>query len=604
VVLVFLLLQIPAVQQKVAREVEKIANNSLGGGELGIGYLDLDFPSRLELDDVFLNNPEGDSIARVGHLGVGINMLGLLSSKVEITDVILRDVYANAVTTDSSSNIRFLLDLAGGTDSTTVDTTVTTATDTTAGGWEIDAANASLLLERADIYYQDDPAGILADIDATKLSAQLESIDLTAQYYAIDYLDLEGTDARIGIGPTDAPTDTTASAVAEMTLLANRMTIKESNFALDMAELELNTALPYVNLEGAELALGEELRFNGEVFQLQDLALQYDTPAPPLAGPGMDYNHLSLSDVQAEATDIAYIVDSLHLRLRQLALVEKSGLTLERTEGTVIYDPNYLGLENFLLRTTNTKIESPNTAVRYDFAGGDLEDMIARLQLDGFVGLRDVALLAPEMLDIPVIRDNLKQYVNFSVRADGTMANMALNRVQIDGPGVRVRALGRVRNLLDPDRIAGRLNLREFSIIPGPLLPLMPEGMLPPDIDWPEKIVAEGTADYEGDRLQMNLYAVENRQFGNGMQSRVRTNGVIDGVKTFPNTRLNVELDTLLATRATILAYLPSGTLPEDYSIPNFQPTPASTVTSGTPLTRITWSLTSKSPISPSTLPT
>ncbi len=568
VLLVFLLLQVPAVQQRVAREVEKIAEESLGT-DVGIGTLDVDFPSRLEIDGFYLNNPENDTIAKVGHLGVGINMLALIGKRVEVTDVILQDVYANVITTDSSSNIQFLLDL-GATDSTATPAPATPVDTTASGGFEIVAAGTELLLERADIYYQDDPAGILADLTSRRLAVKLNNLDLERQIYDINYVELDATDALIGIGESSTPVDTTASEAAAMQLRAGRLTIQESNYAMNLPGQEIKTGLPYVNLEGADLLLGEQIEFNGELFQVRDLTFSLDADTAALEGPGIDYNHLAVTDVQAEATDIAYIVDSLHLRLRQLSGKEKSGLNLRRTEGTVEYDPAYLSLQNFIFRTDNTEIKSDNTAINYEFAGGDIEDLVARLQLDGYLGLRDVAYLAPDLLSIPVIGTNLNQKVAFSARANGTMANLQLSRVRLDGPGIKVRATGRVENLTDPDRIGGRLNLEEFSLTPGPLLPLVPEGMLPPDIDWPEKIVAEGQATYRNDRLQMNLYAIENRQLGNGLQSRVRTNGIIEGVKTFPNTRLNVELDTLMATKATILAYVPPGSIPEDYTLPDF----------------------------------
>ncbi|TXF89668.1 AsmA family protein [Neolewinella aurantiaca] len=566
--LVFLLLQLPAVQQGVARQVQEIAASSLGT-DVGIGGLDIDFPSRIELDDVYVNNPAGDSILRVGHLGVGINMWGLVSSKVQVSDIILKDVFANVVTTDSSSNIQFLLDMATTPDSTA---SATVSDTTTAAGWVIEASGTELLLERTNIYYQDDPTGILADLEARRLAGKTNEVNLETMRFDIDYLELDGTNALVGIGAGTAPVDTTAATpAAAMQLIAGRVTIQETDFDLRMEEMEIKTGLPYVNLEGANLNLGDSLSFQGELFQTTNLAFRMDTPAPKQEGPGIDYNHLALTDIQAEATDIAYVVDSLHLRLRQLAAKEKSGLDLQRTDGTVIYTPEYLVLDKFTIKTGNSQLVSDLTEVQYNFAGGaDLSEMIARLQLDGFLGLKDIAYVAPQMLDIPVVGTNLGQKVNFSVRANGTMAAMELSRVQLDGPGVKVRASGRIENALDMKRIAGRLNLREFSVTPGPLLPLLPDGMLPPDIDWPTKVVAEGNAEYRNDQLQLNLYAIENRQFGNGLQSRIRTSGVIDGVQGFPSTRLNVELDTLLATRPTILAYLPPGTLPEDYRIPDF----------------------------------
>lgn len=579
VITLFLLLQIPAVQQRVAREVEKIARTSLGT-DVGIGTLDLDFPSRIELDDLYLNNPAGDSIARIGHLGVGINMWGLLSSRVEVTDLIMRDVFANVRTTDSTSNIQFLLDLTA-TDSTTVDTNLVSGMDTTsvlvltdttssAAPWVIDASGAELLLERLNIYYQDDPVGILADVEGRRLAGKLNGIQLDRQIFDINYLELDGTNALIGIGSGSVPADTTATAMAAMQLKAGRVTIKETDFALKMEGIDISSGLPYVNLEGADLKLGDTLSFNGELFQTRKLAFRMDTPAAPLQGPGIDYGHLDLTDVEAELTDIAYIVDSLHLRARQLSGKEKSGLVLERTEGIVEYNPSFLGLRNFWIRTSNSELKSDNTAVNYDFAGGDLADMVARLQLDGYLGLKDIALVAPDMTSVPVIGTNLSQQLTFSVRANGTMAAMQLSRVQLNGPGIKVRATGSIENALDMERLAGRLNLTEFSVTPGPLLPLVPEGMLPPDIDWPKRVVAEGTATYRNNRLEMDLYAIENREFGNGLLSRVKTSGVINGVTTFPQTTLDVNLDTLLATKATILAYVPPGSLPEDYRIPDF----------------------------------
>ncbi len=570
VVLLFLLIQLPFVQRTITQQVEQIARTSLGT-DVGIGELSLQFPSRIDVNDVYVNNPAGDTIARLGHLGVGLDMWGLIRSTVAINAVEIEDIYANVVTTDSTSNIGFLLDALAPVDTLAAkDSPQADSVASSSGGWLIDLEGATLNLDRADIYYQDDPAGLRADVTANHLGGEINQVDLNTMDFDIDYLELDGTVAQIGLGGSTTPVDTTATTTAPINLAAGRVTISDTRLGLAMDSLDLATELPYVNLEGADLVLGDSLAFNGQLFQLRQFALSMDTPAPALEGPGIDFNHLALREVEAEVTDIAYIVDSLHLNLRQLSATERSGLAILRTEGIVEYDPTFLGLQGFLLRTNNSELRSDNTAVKYDFAAANLDELVARAQLDGHIGLQDIALLAPELATERVIRSNLAQQINFSVRADGTVAQMDIGRIQIDGPGIRVRASGRAHNVLDPDRVGGRLVLRELSVTPGPLLPLLPAGTLPPDIDWPKRIVAEGTASYDDDRLELDLYALENRVFGNGLNSRVRTSGIVNGVKTYPNTRLDVDLDTLLATRATILAYVPPGSIPEDYRIPDF----------------------------------
>ncbi|MCP9237614.1 translocation/assembly module TamB domain-containing protein [Lewinella sp. JB7] len=569
IVLLFLLVQLPFVQRKITTEVEKIARNTLQS-DVGIGDISIKFPSGLTVDRVYVNNPAGDTIARLGHLGIGINMWSLIRSTAEINTIEINDVYANVITTESSSNIQFLLDAFLPVDTVAMaDSPQADSVASSSGGWLVDLNGASLSLTNADIYYQDDPTGILADVTARQLLAEINEADLNAMRFDIDYLDLNGTDIAVAIGESSTPVDSTAEAVP-IELMAGRITVAESSFRMAMDSLDLATEIPYFNLEGSELVMGDSISYRGELFQLREFALRMDTPAPPLSGPGMDFNHIALSDVEAEATDIAYIVDSLDLRLRQLSARERSGLTIQRTEGHIVYNPSYLGLQGFVLQTPHSELRSDDTAIKYDFTSSDLERMVARAQLDGHLGLRDIALLAPQYATESIVRNNIGQQIDFSVRANGTVAQLEIGRIQVDGPGIKVRASGSATDILDSERAGGRLFLREFSITPGPLLPLVPEGTLPPGIDWPQRIVAEGTATYRDDRLELDLYALENRVFGNGLNSRVRTSGVINGVQSYPRTRLNVRLDTLLATRATILAYVPPGTLPEDYTLPDF----------------------------------
>jgi translocation and assembly module TamB len=109
-VVLFLALQIPFVQQWVTGKVETTARRALKT-DLGIGAIRWKFPSGVTLRDCYLNNPTGDSIARLEYLSVGINMMALLKKEVQITGLTAQNVFGNIAQGDSTGNIQFLLDL-------------------------------------------------------------------------------------------------------------------------------------------------------------------------------------------------------------------------------------------------------------------------------------------------------------------------------------------------------------------------------------------------------------------------------------------------------------------------------------------------------------
>jgi hypothetical protein len=564
-VVLFLALQIPFVQQWVTGKVETTARRALKT-DLGIGAIRWKFPSGVTLRDCYLNNPTGDSIARLEYLSVGINMMALLKKEVQITGLTAQNVFGNIAQGDSTGNIQFLLDLGRSPKTPTVPTDTTTGTP-----WKIIASNADLHLTQLDVSYRDEKTGIDLKADADRLVGRVDELDLSAQKYFLDYAELEGGQVDLTLGPRDSiSVDTTAPEPIPLEVSANRITIAESDFTLRMDSLELAVGLPGVTLDEGSLRIADQLVFAAKRFDLQEASFGMDTPQPAITGPGIDYNHLDVTAINLETDSIAYLGDSLHLRLRQMTAMERSGLTLRETSGRITYTPEHLGLAEFRLVTGASSLTSEQTSVNYDFARGRIEDLITRLKLDGYLGINDIFLLVPELGKVPVIAENRSRKLDFSVRANGKVADMYVSRLQLRGPGVRVNGTGQFSFPADRRKMAGRFILRELSLLPGLLLPLLPEGILPPGIDWPERIVAEGRAEYRDDRLQLNLFALENRSFGNGQQTRVRTNGVVEGLQSFPETRLNVNLDTLLATRSSILAYLPPGTLPEDYRLPDF----------------------------------
>lgn len=570
VLLLLLALQLPATQDFLTRKAESIAREQLAT-DLGIGRIRVDWLNAVTIQDVYLNNPAGDSIARLGELHVAIDLWQLIDREVAISEVRIEDVFADVRTTDSTSNIAFLLE-AFVTNSVATDSILTNEVADTAAQarpWTIAADGAELSLQNADVFYQDDPAGLLADLDLRSFALRIEEIDLEGSRYAIDYAELDGAEIDF-TQRTVAPTDTTSAPVG-MELAAGRLTVKEVTGRLQLDELATSLVIPLLNLEGTELALGETLVFNGEVFQLDEVDFTLDQPGPRGPAGVIDYNHLAVLDITTELTDLAYVGDSLHLVIRHLSGTEKSGLALRSTKGAVIYTPELLQLEDFLLRTTASELRSPATRVNYAFTeNADPATLEATAELSGHLGLADLARLTPALAQVPLLRENSGKRFDFGISARGDGRKIRADVIRLSGPGVKLRATATAEQPFDTARLAAKLNILELDLQPGPVIPLLPDSLLPPSIDWPQRILTQGVVNYTPTSVAVDLYAREERPNPLDLLSRLRVAGSVQEPQSFPNSSFDLRLDTVLATRPTILAYLPENTLPPGYQLPDY----------------------------------
>ncbi len=574
VVLLAIAIQLDPVQQWLTGKVETIAAEQLGT-EVSIGRIGLDIPTNAYVKDVWVDNPDGERILTLAYLEVGMNMWGLLKKQISISKVQVSGLKARVITTDSTSNIQFLLDkfMLVDTSAAQEDPAITTTDTTAAAAWGIEVSNLSLMLDSIDVVYQDDPTALALALDLGVLTGKTGRMDLLAGRFGIDRLQLEDTDIAVKLGVTE--TDTTAAPAAlDYLVQLGRLGIRRTSLTLAMDSLDLETYIESTDLEDAELKLAELIDFSAGTFALTDSRFKVDIPAPPIPqADAVDFNHLELTGVNTELTDIRYVGDSLHLRLRQLAARERSGLEVTRTEGVVDYSPRFIGLENFLLRTTDSELNSKSLAVVLDLTEGvNLEEIAINADLNGYVGLRDVGRLAPDLRKNDIVGGNLGKRLEFLVDARGNGRRVNITRIRVDGPGMHlIASRGRVDYPFDTDRLAAVLNLDELEVRPGPILPLLPDTLLPADIVWPDRIVANGRFDYANDGIDLTLYALEQRGAGQGvLNSRVQVGGRFVGLTSYPNSRVDMILDTLLATKKTLLAYLPPSALPEGYKLPEF----------------------------------
>lgn len=150
----FVLQRQPAVQRFLTTQAESYLAKQLQS-DLGIGSIRWQWPTSVEVQSVYLNHPAGDTLLRLGRASVDIHLWALIRQRVVLKRIEIADLYTNFRTTDSTSNIDFLLAAFADSDTATV------APDTDRSSWEVQLSNTEVTLSGIDAYYQDGSGRLL-----------------------------------------------------------------------------------------------------------------------------------------------------------------------------------------------------------------------------------------------------------------------------------------------------------------------------------------------------------------------------------------------------------------------------------------------------------
>lgn len=102
-------LSLPGVQQQLTDRAEAFLQKKMHT-RVEVGAVRIAFPYYVSLEHFLLQEPSGDTLARIGKLKVDINMWKLLRKTVEFEEIRLKDASVNLVRRDSAFNFQFVLD--------------------------------------------------------------------------------------------------------------------------------------------------------------------------------------------------------------------------------------------------------------------------------------------------------------------------------------------------------------------------------------------------------------------------------------------------------------------------------------------------------------
>ncbi len=233
-------------------------------------------------------------------------------------------------------------------------------------------------------------------------------------------------------------------------------------------------------------------------FDWQQGRLKYDNPYEA-AVKGLDYNHLSFTNINIGVDSFNYAKTQLALRLRSCSLSERSGLRVSSLTGLVHLDSVRLQLPHLTLTTPESKLEA-----KVDFDLNTFDNQRPgqfHASVHGSLGKRD---LTRWMGGLPA--RFRAQWPNYPLQIDGVvrgnMQRMRLVGLLLKLPtAARVRIDGHMEHLDRPSALRGDLdlNLRTYRL---DFVSALFDGRQPAAVHIPQDIGVAGNL-----RFTANAYA-------------------------------------------------------------------------------------------------
>ncbi|WP_300598977.1 translocation/assembly module TamB [Niabella sp.] len=538
IILLILSLNLPFVQNliknKVVAYLRKKTNTEISLERIRIG-----FPKDLELNKLYVADKKKDTLIYAEKLGVDLDMLALLSNRVEVSSIELNTVRANIyrLHPDTMFNYQFLVDSLISNEKKPKEAEKKDTTSTLK--FRLD----KITFNDIRIRFRDDVVGNDAGVMLGHLDARVKTFDLDQMHYGLSALALKNTrlhyfqnkpltvlqqkaDSSIdktaaekggrlpliefgkltldnvllnyndGLSDTRALADLNAFHLQDLVLDLTNGGYRSSdvllqNSVIDFAyrptatnEKAIKTAANSAAASPFSLLLNKVILANNQV--------KYDNLAEKRTPGHLDFNHLNIKALGLTGNKVSIDSSGIKAAITGGQLKDTSGFVLNDLKGAIIYDDQQLKVDGFILKTPHTQIDN-NSLLTYT-SQNDLSKHPEKVKMDvqfrnTIIGMQDLYYLMPS-----VPANYRSRQIRLAAAFTGYLNNLAIEKLQVQGlNSTSIDIAGGVRGLPDMNTTVFNLNLRKLQTSRQDLRALVPAASLPQSIELPAYLSANGT---------------------------------------------------------------------------------------------------------------
>ncbi len=547
IMLVLILIQTSFVQNFARKKVVGYLQNKLKT-RVEIGKLDVDFPTTLSLQNVFIGDQSKDTLLYGKELKVNMDIPKLISSKIDIKKITLNGVVAKIkkLPPDSVFNFQFIVDAFNNPNSTSKSTSSTSSLQ-----MNID----EIIVNKTRIIYKDLFTGNDMDLAFGHLETKISTFDPSHLLFNIPSITLNGLKGHFyQLEPLKKPVKVTVSEAAAQTnhylqLLNNEINLSNIDVVYKSAPSHINTSFVIgkaqvhpktIDLKNSIVTLKNASLSNSDItietasqaidkkppdsittapptpsmkiiagdVAINNLNLKYDDQSIPKASYGMDYSHLGIQQLTLKASNVEYSLDTMTVSIQSASMKEKSGFVLNNLTTDFTMNPTGVSLKNLLIETPGSEIKRSAVISYPSLSAIKNNPGSLGLNLDlqnSKIAIKDLWTFVPQLRNqTSSFSPNSTIFVD--ARITGKVNDMNFQQLVLRGlSATDINVNGVVKGLPNSTQVYADLNIYKFQTSKRDIAGFLPPHTLPNNISLPTSLSAKGKIKGGMNNLYTNL---------------------------------------------------------------------------------------------------